>query len=73
MTVKQDREAYQQRMGKLRWEANQLRAAMKEIAGLDADFTALYGVVVKDPAGWDQMIIDLEALAGIATIEAGEP
>lgn len=69
MTDRQDREAYQQRMGKLRWEASHLAAAMREVAERDVDFTKVFNTATLSDIGWDQLIIDLEALAGLARME----
>lgn len=64
---------HQQRMTRLRTEANQLLAAMRAVADNDVDFTNVFNTTIRDDIGWDQMIADLEALAGLARIEEGLP
>ena len=56
-------------MARLREKANQLHAVMANVADNDADFTEVYGTVVKDDMAWDQLMLDLEALAGLARME----
>jgi uncharacterized protein YpuA (DUF1002 family) len=56
-------------MARLREKANQLHAVMANVADNDVDFTKVYGSVIRDEAAWDQLMLDLEALAGLARME----
>ena len=56
-------------MARLRQSANWLHAAMATVADNDVEFTKVYGTVVRNEAGWDQLMLDLEALAGLARME----
>jgi hypothetical protein len=63
------REARQARMIRLKEAANRLRASMLTVAENDVEFTKVFNTVVHSDIGWDQMIVDLEALAGLARME----
>jgi hypothetical protein len=54
---------------RLRIEANQLHAAMKVITENEVDWVNVYNAVIKDDMAWEQLMIDLETLAGLAKIE----
>lgn len=56
-------------MVRIRVNASQLLAAMKTVADSDVEFTKVYGTVVKDELAFEQLMIDLQSLAGLARME----
>jgi len=53
----------------LRAQVEALRQTLKAIAEAGTDFPALYNTTVNDDIGWDQLIGDLEVLAGLSWFE----